>query len=252
VAIYDVRERASELEEEAKQGARAAPRAAQPPWKDVRREAASVRRSIPQDVRMLQNEPERPSVPPQPTTGSGLSANVYREGNAVQSPPTRLGEPNPATDRSLEQQQAERDAQLRQGAPPSRLERQGAYLDRSDERAEQDRAAAEQGDREAGQRLRDYEAWKDIYGRMSPRDQEREERLQDDFASRQQGMDDYVRDHPGFRVDQNGDLYADNVTPEEGRDMKRLMRERDRAGRRIEQSHRPYVQGRAQGRLGPR
>jgi len=233
VAIYDVRQRASDLEEEAKQGARDAPRADQPAWKDVRREAATIRRNIPESVHVLQNADQTTA-----NTGTGLSPNAYREDQAVQQPPTRLGEPNTAitAGRSLQQQEQTADT----------------YLSRSDEKADQDRAAAEQGDREAQNRVAEYDAWKEIYGRMNPRDQMRERGLQDDYASRQQGMDDYVRDHPGFRVDENGDLYGDDVTPQEQRDMQRLMHERDRAGRRIEQSHRPYVQGRVQGRLGPR
>jgi hypothetical protein len=230
VAIYDVRQRASELEEEAKQGAREAPRADQPAWKDVRREAASMRRGIPETVHVLQNEPETPA-----TTGTGLSPSAYREDQAVQSPPTRLGEPNTAMmgargamGGALAQQEAERSEPANQ-TRALREDQIGRARD-----------AAAQGDEDAARYVADYDKWRGMYDRMPPHAQAREDELQDRYYERQSDLNNYIDTHPHFRVDDQGAIQGDDVTSDEQLELQRQLRERNRVARRIDQNQRPY------------
>jgi hypothetical protein len=235
MAIYDVRQRASDLEEEAKQGARESPRADQPAWKDVRREAATMRRSIPETVHVLQNDPETPA-----TTGTGLSPSAYREDQAVQQPPTRLGEPNTAMmgarvamGGALAQQEAER---ANQPVDETRARREDLWQQRQLEAKD----AAARGDPDAARKVQEYDDWRSTYDRMSPIEQERENALQDHFHERQEALNQYVDSHPHFYTDERGDLYADETSSQERRDMQRLMRQREQAMRRITQHQQPY------------
>jgi hypothetical protein len=234
MAIYDERQRAAELEAEAKQGARTAAPADVPAWKDVRRDAASVRRDIPENVRSLRNDPEQ-TVPQAFQSGTGSSPNPLRPDTAQTDPTAgagRLGEPSTPVNKLGEAPDPERSY-----ANEDRARREDMWQ----QRQEEDQRAASQGDQDAQNRVDEYKSWRDIYDQMSPREQDRENRVQDQYFQRQSRIGAYADEHPGFHTDEYGDMSGDDVSPHDQREMQRLMRQRDQAAERIKQSHAPYV-----------
>lgn len=188
----------------------------------------------------LRNTPE---VPQAFQSGTGASPNPLRP-EPERTEPTagshRLGEPDTPVNRLGTDRRPEQAYSTIADA----------YISRADELAEQDREPAERGDEAAGNRRAMYDDWKALFDRMPPDEQAREIARQDQFADRQQRMDDYLREHEDhFRVDDEGAIQGSDVSDEESRRLKILMRQRDRAVRQIDRGQRPHIQGRPQGMM---
>ena len=169
-----------------------------------------------------------------PSTGTGESPNPYRQEPATT--PGRLGENTTPVTRLGGAAQYEQEAHREitpTGPSAATIEERNAQGQTQGEERDADQANETRADL--------YAKWQALYDRMTPAEQAREVRRQDALAARQQYMDDYLREHPGFRIDEHGEIWGDDVTREEDQELHRKMAQRDRAQRQIDRGHRPYT-----------